>query len=93
MMGNIAYIDITSFSDNTNDGLNASLQALDLKDSTGIILDLRDNPGGSVSDMVDVASHFIKGGVIVTLVDNKVARSSQSVHPNGVSRDLPWWFW
>jgi carboxyl-terminal processing protease len=89
MMGNIAYIDITIFSENTNDELNAGLQALDLKDSTGIILDLRDNPGGLVSDVVDVASHFIKTGVIVTLVDNKGDRSSQSVHPNGVFTDLP----
>jgi len=89
IMGNIAYIDITSFSEDTNDELNAGLQALDLKDSTGIILDLRDNPGGLVSDVVDVASHFIKAGVIVTLVDNKGDSFSQSVHPNGVFTDLP----
>jgi carboxyl-terminal processing protease len=89
MMGNIAYIDITSFSANTNDELNAGLQALDLKDSIGIILDLRDNPGGIVSDVVDVASHFIQAGVIITLVDNKGDRSSQSAHPNGIFTDLP----
>lgn len=89
MMGNIAYIDITNFSENTNDELNAGLEALDLKDSTGIILDLRDNPGGLASDVVDVASHFIKEGVIVTLVDNKGHRSSQSAHPNGAYTDLP----
>jgi carboxyl-terminal processing protease len=89
MMGNISYIDITSFNENTNDELNAGLQALDLKDSSGIILDLRDNPGGFVSDVVDVASHFIKEGVIVTLVDNKGKHSSQSAHPNGVYTDLP----
>jgi carboxyl-terminal processing protease len=89
MMGSIAYIDIASFNENTNDELNAGLQALDLKDSTGIILDLRDNPGGLTSDVVDVASHFIKSGVIITLVDNKGDRSSQSVQPNGVYTDLP----
>jgi len=89
MMGNITYIDINSFSENTNDELNAGLQALDLKDSAGIILDLRENPGGLASDVVDVASHFIKAGVIVTLVDNKGHRSSQSAHPNGVFTDLP----
>lgn len=89
MMGNVSYIDITSFSENTNDELNAGLQALDLKDSIGIILDLRDNPGGLVSDVVDVASHFVKEGVIVTLVDNKGDRSSQSASPNGVYTDLP----
>jgi len=89
VMGNVSYIEITTFSENTNDQLNAALQTLDLKDSTGVILDLRDNPGGYVNDVVDVASHFIKDGVIVTLVDNKGDRSSQSVHPNGVYIDLP----
>jgi len=89
MMGNISYIDISSFSENTNDELNTGLQTLDLKNSAGIILDLRDNPGGLVSDVVDVASHFIKTGVIVTLVDNEGHRFSQSVHPNGVYTDLP----
>ena len=89
LMGNIAYIDITIFGENTNDELNAGLQALDLKDSTGIILDLRDNPGGLVSDVVDVASHFIETGVIVTLVNNDGDQSSQSAHPNGVLTDLP----
>jgi carboxyl-terminal processing protease len=89
MMGNISYIDISSFSENTNNELNTGLQTLDLKDSTGIILDLRDNPGGLVSDVVDVASHFIKTGVIINLVDNEGHRFSQSVHPNGVYTDLP----
>jgi carboxyl-terminal processing protease len=89
MMGNISYIDITVFNENTNDELNAALQALDLKDSISIILDLRDNPGGLVSEVVDVASHFIKEGVIITLVDNKGERSSQSVNTNGVFTDLP----
>jgi carboxyl-terminal processing protease len=89
MIGNVSYISITSFSVNTNDELDAGLQALDLKDSVGIILDLRDNPGGLVSDVVDVASHFIKQGVIVTLVDNKGHSSPASVRPNGVFTDLP----
>lgn len=38
---------------------------------------------------MDVASHFIKDGVIITLVDNKGNRSSQSAKPNGVFTNLP----
>jgi carboxyl-terminal processing protease len=89
VVGNVSCIEISSFSENSNAQLNSALQTLDLKDSAGIILGLRDNPGGYVSDVVDVASHFIKKGVIVTLVDNKGARSSQSANPNGVFTDLP----
>ena len=87
--GDIAYIKISSFSERTNDELNTALQKLQLETAAGIILDLRMNPGGIVTTVVDVASHFIKEGVIITLVDNKGNKSSESVNPNGVFTTLP----
>lgn len=87
--GNIAYIKITGFTETTNDDLNKALQAFDLKNTIGIVLDLRDNPGGIVTSVVDVASHFIKQGVIITMQDNQGKRTTQSVNPNGVFTDLP----
>jgi carboxyl-terminal processing protease len=93
MMGSIAYIDISSFNEKTNNELNTGLQALDLKDSTGIILDLRDNPGGLVSEVVNVASHFIKSGVIITLVDTKaIILPSRSSLTASTLTSL-WLFW
>jgi carboxyl-terminal processing protease len=89
MIGNIAYIQINSFGETTNSELNNALQSLDLKSSKGIILDLRDNPGGLVTTVVDVASHFIKSGVILTLRDNQGKTQTDSTRPNGVFTDLP----
>jgi carboxyl-terminal processing protease len=89
MRGNIAYIRITMFGERTNDELSSALEAIDLKNTTGIILDLRNNPGGIVTTVVDVASHFIKEGVIITMVDNQGNKSSISTHPNGIYTDLP----
>ena len=89
MNGDIAVIRISEFAETTNDELNKVLQSLDMQTTKGIILDLRDNPGGIVTTVVDVASHFIKKGVIITLVDNKGNRTSQSVRPNGLFTDLP----
>jgi carboxyl-terminal processing protease len=89
MKGDIAYIRILQFSEQTNTELNNALQSLDLAASRGIVLDLRSNPGGLVPVVVDCASHFIKEGVIITLVDNKGNRTTDSVHPNGVFTDLP----
>jgi carboxyl-terminal processing protease len=89
MKDDVTYIKISSFGEHTNDELNAAFQALDLTNAAGIILDLRDNPGGTIAAVVDVASHFIKEGVIITLVDNKGNRSSESAKPNGVFSDLP----
>lgn len=87
--GDIAYIKISSFSENTNQEFDDALRSLDLSTATGIVLDLRDNPGGIVTSVVDVASHFIRQGVIITLVDNQGSKSSQSVNPNGVFTQLP----
>jgi carboxyl-terminal processing protease len=89
MKGNVAYIKINGFIENTNDSLNSALQSLDLKNSVGIILDLRDNPGGIVTTVVDVASHFIKSGVIITLRDNQGKTQAESARPNGVFTQLP----
>ncbi len=89
MRGDIAYIRIFQFVQTTNDELNSALQSIDLKNTAGIILDLRSNPGGLVSVVVDVASHFLKEGIVITLVDNKGNRATESVRPNGVFTDLP----
>jgi carboxyl-terminal processing protease len=89
MEGDIAYIQLTNFYERTNDELETALQTLDLKNARGIILDLRDNLGGYVNTMVDIASHFIKDGVIITLRDNQGKTTSQSVNPNGTFTELP----
>jgi carboxyl-terminal processing protease len=89
MKGNTAYIRIFSFGERTNQEVNTALQSMDLKKAKGIILDLRSNPGGLVTALVDVASHFIKEGVVITLRDNQGKTTSESVRPNGVYTMLP----
>jgi carboxyl-terminal processing protease len=87
--GDIAYIKISSFSERTNEELNTALQNLDLSTAKGIILDLRSNPGGIVTTVVDVASHFIKEGVIITMVNNAGKKDTENVNPNGIFTELP----
>lgn len=89
MKGDIAYIRIHQFGEHTNDELNNALQSIGMENTAGIVLDLRSNPGGLVPTVVDVAGHFLKEGVVITLVDNKGNRTSESVRPNGVFTDLP----
>jgi carboxyl-terminal processing protease len=89
MKEDVAYLRIREFGEKTNDELNNALKSIDLQKTSGIILDLRSNPGGIVQTVVDCASHFIKDGVIITEVDNKGRKSSVSVHPNGIFTDLP----
>lgn len=89
MKGDIGYIKITEFDTKTNNEFNAALQSIIAQKATGIIIDLRSNPGGIVPVVVDVASHFIKDGVVLTLVDNHGKKTPVPINPNGVFTDLP----
>ncbi len=40
----------------------------------GIVIDLRDNPGGILDIVIEVASHFITDGVIVSVLSNQCIR-------------------
>lgn len=89
MRGDIAYINITYFSERTNAELSPVLQNISQEAATGIILDLRHNPGGLLDMVVDVAGHFLKEGVVVQVVDNQGKRASLSVKPQSITTDLP----
>jgi carboxyl-terminal processing protease len=67
----IGYVRISSFSEHTSDELGRALDGLMAKNVQGLILDLRDNPGGLLKSAVEVADMFISSGVIVTTRDRR----------------------
>lgn len=72
----VVYARITSFQENTGEELEAVLtkNADNLK---GLVLDLRDNPGGLLDQAVTVSDLFVESGIIVSTVGrdrNKVER-------------------
>ena len=83
----IAHIWITNFSDRTNSELTSLLK--DIKGAVGIILDLRGNPGGLLTSAVDVASQFLKKGIVVYQIDNEGERRDWEVRPGGLATDIP----
>jgi len=89
MRGDIAYINITHFSERTNEELSPMLQSITTEGATGIILDLRSNPGGLLKTVVNVASYFLEEGVVVNVVDNQGEHTTLSVKPKGRTTDLP----
>jgi len=89
MRGDIAYVNITHFSRRTNEELSPVLESVIQQMATGIILDLRSNPGGSLEAVVDVASYFLKEGVVVSIVDNEEKQTGLEVEPDGATIDLP----
>jgi carboxyl-terminal processing protease len=67
--GDVAYIRLTSFNEQTDSGLRKAFQTLKAQSGDklkGIILDLRNNPGGLLDQAVDVSQDFIDQGEIVS---------------------------
>ena len=67
--GNAAYLRITSFNEKTESGLIKNMNKLTEeigKDITGVILDLRNNPGGLLNQAVAVSDAFLERGEIVS---------------------------
>lgn len=65
----IAYVNISQFSSNTDQELREVLQNMNIKNYKGMILDLRYNHGGELEAAVGVASCFVKSGPVVFIVD------------------------
>jgi carboxyl-terminal processing protease len=66
----IGYIRITNFSETTSNDFNNAFAALLNQHIKGLILDLRDDPGGLFTAALDVASQFLpQGKLIITMRD------------------------
>lgn len=70
-LGEIGYIGITVFDEDTDKEFGKALDDLVKKNKPGIILDLRGNPGGVVDAAVGICDKILPEGVIVTLKDNQ----------------------
>jgi carboxyl-terminal processing protease len=89
MRQDIAYINITHFSEPTDGELSSALESVIAEGATAIILDLRSNPGGLLQSVVDVASHFLTEGVVVSVVSNQGKQTANLVKSKEVTTDLP----
>jgi carboxyl-terminal processing protease len=90
----IAYIRLSQFGDNTNNDWIALINKLNLqiqqnKNVKGIILDLRNNPGGYLTDAVFVAGEFLPEGAPVVGEDNGLDKKTLYVSRRGLFMDIP----
>ncbi len=61
----VAYLDIEQFNENTSKEVEERLSELDEQNIRGLVLDLRDNPGGLLNEGVAVADRFLSKGQII----------------------------
>lgn len=67
---NIGYLRLTQFQDHTAQELRAGIEQLEAENGKplkGLVLDLRNNPGGLLAEAIDVVDEFIDNGLIVSV--------------------------
>lgn len=84
----IAYVQVLRFTSRTPDELEETLRDLDVQSLQGLVLDLRDNSGGLLTESVQVASQFLDGGVVIYEVtqDEETAINAER---GGVATEIP----
>ena len=68
--GNIGYIEICQFSGDDVEGFRAAMEELQAADVRGLVVDLRNNPGGLLTDVVEIADLLLPEGDVV-YVENR----------------------
>lgn len=78
MPGDIGYIRISMFNENTSNDFIRKYQEFEKSGMKGLILDLRDNPGGLLDESVKVADKLVPKGPIVSVVTRDGRRETHS---------------
>lgn len=84
----VAVISVNKFGEQTLAEWNKIVTEVKAKNATGVILDLRNNPGGYLQRAVDLGSEFITSGVIVKQRD-KVKTETMNVDRSGKLIGMP----
>ena len=78
-VGRIGHLRLSGFTGTTNDDLEDALERFERSQGVGLVLDLRNNPGGLVSSVVEVTSQFIKDGLVLYQIDARGNRRNWGV--------------
>jgi carboxyl-terminal processing protease len=85
----IGYIRISSFIQNTTDDLKEALTTLKGQGMKGLILDLRDDPGGLLSAAVEVSDLFVEEGTIVSTRGRNTKERTYEAQKEGTFTGFP----
>ncbi|WML42205.1 S41 family peptidase [Neobacillus sp. OS1-2] len=85
----IAKVQITSFSTNTTKELVTTLNDLQKKGMKGVVLDLRQNPGGLLDQAVSITSMFVPNGKVIVKEQDRNGKVKEIASQNEGSPELP----
>ncbi len=84
---NIGYIKISMFDSEISKDFQEHLENMLKKNIKGLIIDLRDNPGGDYDQVTEIADRLLPEGLIVYTEDKKGNRQEKKSDPNEL--DIP----
>ncbi len=89
----IGYLRITTFSEQTSPGLNDAVEKIFAEHGDkvkGFVLDLRNNPGGLLTEAIAVTDAFLEAGEIVSTRGRDAENASRAyAKPGDIARGLP----
>lgn len=89
VIDDLGYISIREFSTPTKDQFDKALAQVIDGGKRGLILDMRNNPGGLLSTTVDIADEFLDSGTILTERDRDGSEKSFSARKGGAGISIP----
>ncbi|MQG25722.1 MAG: S41 family peptidase [SAR202 cluster bacterium] len=89
MTGGVGVFTVTEFNANTYEQLENAFTRFQTQGGKGMILDLRNNPGGLLNSVFQVADAFIDSKLIVYEVDSKGNRKNWNASRGGFALDVP----
>ncbi|HJN87206.1 MAG: S41 family peptidase [Dehalococcoidia bacterium] len=88
-VGQIGHLRVFSFTGTTKDEIKKALERFERSKGVGLVLDLRNNPGGLLTSVVDVTSQFLDDGLVLYQIDAQGKRTDWDVKSGGEALDVP----
>ena len=85
----IGYVRVNKFSETTGEELNQALDRLDEGSLQGLVLDLRDNPGGALSQALAVSDRFLRKNQLIVSTRSRSGRGREFRAEEGSEHEYP----
>jgi carboxyl-terminal processing protease len=85
----VAHLRIARFSEGGTQDLKKALKKIQQQGLKGMVLDLRNNPGGLLPEAVSTASQFLSGGNVLLIKSAEGRTKPVPVEKGGVAKDIP----
>ena len=85
----IGHLRVFNFAETTNKDLLNALERFEDSGGAGFVLDLRNNPGGLLTSVVEVTSQFLEDGLVLYQIDAQGHRTDWKVKSGGKAKEIP----